>query len=180
MNARDPRPDAVAHTTDADDRDAGDRAADDRVARSRLARGAWFGAGGLAVGIGGIGVIVPGLPTTGFMIIAAACFARCSPRFEQWVLDLPVVGQSVVDYRSGGGMPRRAKITAVSMLVIAISISVGLLLDHNAVRIGVVAAGLVGTWYIVWRVPTAAPQGRTHLRRPTLITDESSTVDGGT
>lgn len=128
------------------------------VARSRLARGAWFGAGGLAVGIGGIGVVVPGLPTTGFMIIAAACFARCSPRFEQWVLDLPVVGQSVVDYRSGAGMPRKAKITAVSMMIVAISISVVLLLDHTALRIGIVAAGLVGIWYIVRRVPTAAPR----------------------
>ena len=128
---------------------------DQHVARSRLARGAWFGAGWLAVGVGGVGVVVPGLPTTGFMIIAAACFAHCSPRFEQWVLDLPGVGQSVADYRSGLGMPKRAKIMAVSMMVIAISISVGLLIDNTAVRIGIVLAGLIGAWYIVWRIPTA-------------------------
>lgn len=128
----------------------------DVVARSWLARGVWFGAGWLAVAVGGIGVVVPGLPTTGFMIIAAACFARCSPRFEQWVLNLPGVGRSVADYRSGAGMPKRAKITAISMMAIAISISVGLVLDNTALRISVVALGLVGVWYIVWRVPTAA------------------------
>ena len=127
------------------------------VARSRLARGAWFCAGWLAVAIGGIGVVVPGLPTTGFMIIAAGCFARCSPRFEQWVLDLPGVGQSVADYRSGLGMPKRAKITALSMMALAISISVGLVLHNTAARVTVVIAGLVGAWYIIRRVPTAPP-----------------------
>jgi uncharacterized membrane protein YbaN (DUF454 family) len=134
---------------------------DDRVATSWLARGAWFGAGWLAVAVGGVGVVVPGLPTTGFMVIAAACFARCSPRFEQWVLHLPGVGRAVADYRSGLGMPKRAKITAVAMMAIAISISVGLLLDNAAVRISIVVAGLIGTWYIVRRVPTAPPPSAT-------------------
>lgn len=130
-------------------------AAGARAARSWLARCLWFAVGWLAVAVGGIGVVVPGLPTTGFMIIAAACFARSSPRFEQWVLHLPVVGRSVADYRSGAGMPKRAKVAAVSMMVVAISISVGLLLDNIAVRVSIVAAGLIGTWYIVWRIPTA-------------------------
>ena len=130
---------------------------DERIARSRLVRGMWFGAGWLAVAVGGIGVVIPGLPTTGFMILAAACFARCSPRFEQWVLQLPGVGRAVADYRAGIGMPKRAKVTAIVMMAVAISISVGLLLDNTAVRISIVVAGLIGVWYIVWRVPTAPP-----------------------
>ena len=117
----------------------------------------WFGTGWLAVALGGIGIVVPGLPTTGFMIIAAACFARCSPRFEQWVLQLPGVGRAVADYRAGIGMPKRAKVTAISMMAIAISISVGLLLDNTALRVSIVVAGLIGVWYIVRRVPTAPP-----------------------
>lgn len=117
----------------------------------------WFGVGWLAVAVGAIGVVVPGLPTTGFMIIAAACFARCSPRFEQWVLDLPGVGRAVADYRSGLGMPKRAKVTAIVMMVGAVSISAGLLLDNAVLRIAVATAGLVGVWYIVRRVPTARP-----------------------
>lgn len=133
----------------------------DRLAKTWLARGVWFGAGWLAVGLGGIGVVVPGLPTTGFMIIAAACFARCSPRFERWVLRLPGVGKSVADYRSGAGMPKRAKIAAVSMMVVAISISVGLFLDNTIVRLAVVALGAVGIWYITRRVPTAPNAGPT-------------------
>ena len=118
-------------------------------------RAMWFGLGWVAVALGAIGVVVPGLPTTGFMVAAAACFARSSPRFEQWVLDLPGVGKSVADYRSGLGMPKRAKVVAISMMTVAIAISAGLLVDNTAVRSTIVAAGVIGVWYIVRRVPTA-------------------------
>ena len=79
----------------------------------RLARGAWFALGWAAVGIGTIGVVVPGLPTTVFFVVAAACFSRSSPRFEQWVLERPGVGPLVRDYRAGLGMPRNAKVAAI-------------------------------------------------------------------
>jgi uncharacterized membrane protein YbaN (DUF454 family) len=129
--------------------------ADEPVRRGRVVRAMWFGIGWLAVALGAVGVVVPGLPTTGFMVAAAACFAKSSPRFEQWVLDLPGVGKSVADYRSGLGMPRRAKVIAISMMTVAISISAGLLVDNTPVRVAIVAAGIVGVWYIVRRVPTA-------------------------
>lgn len=91
------------------------------------------------------------------MILAAACFARSSPRFERWVLNLPGVGPAVADYRSGAGMPRRAKKVAVSMMAIAIATSVVLVVDHAVLRMGIVALGAVGAWYIIRRVPTAPP-----------------------
>ncbi len=125
------------------------------VERSRVVRGAWFALGWSAVALGGVGVVIPGLPTTGFMVAAAACFARSSPRFEQWVLDLPGVGKAVADYRAGLGMPRRSKVIAISMMTVAIAISAGLLVDHTWVRVTIVAAGVIGVWYILRRVPTA-------------------------
>ncbi|MEZ5229216.1 MAG: DUF454 family protein [Acidimicrobiales bacterium] len=69
----------------------------------------WMLLGWLMVGIGGIGIVVPGLPTTGFFVAAAACFSKSSPRFEQWILDLPGVGPLVRDYRAGLGMPVRRR-----------------------------------------------------------------------
>lgn len=132
-------------------------AREQKVARGRVARGAWFGLGWIAVALGGIGVVVPGLPTTGFMVLAAACFAKCSPRFEQWVLDLPGIGKSVADYRAGLGMPMRSKVIAISMMTVAITISAGLVVDHLTLQLTIVAAGVVGVWYILRRVPTAPP-----------------------
>ena len=114
----------------------------------------WFVAGWLAVAVGGIGVVVPGLPTTVFFIVAAGCFARCSPRFERWVLDLPRIGPLVRDHRAGLGMPRRAKVMAVTMILVVASASGLLLIDNRAVGASVVALGVIGAAYVLFRVPT--------------------------
>ena len=77
--------------------------------------------GFIFVAVGFIGVLVPGLPTTVFMIMAAWCFAKSSPRFERWVLQLPGIGKFVQDHRSGLGMPRKSKIIAITMMSLAYS-----------------------------------------------------------
>lgn len=114
----------------------------------------WFALGWVAVALGGIGVVVPGLPTTVFFIVAASCFARSSPRFERWVLGLPRVGPVVADYRAGLGMPRRAKVWAVAMIVLAAGASVVLAIESVAVDAVVAAAASIGVWFVLFRVPT--------------------------
>jgi uncharacterized membrane protein YbaN (DUF454 family) len=106
------------------------------------------------VAIGGVGVIVPGLPTTVFFIMAAWCFSRSSRRLENWVLNLPGIGPMVRDYRSGLGMPRRAKVAAISCMVIAVGLSAGLVINNLVVRLLVVGLGIIGVWYVGYRVPT--------------------------
>jgi uncharacterized membrane protein YbaN (DUF454 family) len=110
--------------------------------------------GFVAVGLGSLGVIVPGLPTTGFFVLAAWAFARSSPRFERWVLSLPLVGQMVKDSRAGLGMPRRAKVVAITMMVVAVGLSAGLVLSWLPARVVVLAAGAVGVWFVGWHIPT--------------------------
>jgi uncharacterized membrane protein YbaN (DUF454 family) len=112
----------------------------------------WFAGGLLSVAIGGIGVVVPGLPTTVFFIVAAACFSRSSPRFERWVLNLPKIGRTVGDYRAGLGMPRRSKVIAVTMIVAVSSLSA--VLVAGPVSWAIVGLGLVGALYVSFRVPT--------------------------
>jgi len=108
----------------------------------------------VSVGLGGIGVVVPGLPTTVFFIVAAGCFARSNPRFEQWVLDLPRIGPLVRDHRAGLGMPRRAKALAVTM-ILTVSLASGLIaIGNRAVGGVVVALGILGAAYVLFRVPT--------------------------
>ncbi len=123
-------------------------------AQHRLARWLWLVLGLLCAAVGLVGVIVPGLPTTVFMIVAAGCFARSSPRLEQWILELPGIGSAVQDYRSGLGMRRRAKIWAISMIAVASTSSAVLILESLTVRLVVLTVGLIGIWFVGLKVPT--------------------------
>lgn len=114
----------------------------------------WFAGGLLSVGIGGLGVIVPGLPTTVFFIVAAACFSKSNKRFEQWVLHLPRIGRTVSDYREGLGMPRRSKVVAVTMILVVSTFSAVLTISNPAVGAAILALGVIGALYVTFRVPT--------------------------
>lgn len=70
----------------------------------------------LAVGLGIIGIFLPVLPTTPFMILAAALFARTSPRFEKWLIDHPRFGKPLTDWRREGAIARKAKIASVTLM----------------------------------------------------------------
>ena len=113
----------------------------------------WIGLGFFFVALGFIGAFVPVMPSTVFFIIAAWCFSRGSERWLQWLLALPTVGPLVRDYREGKGMPARAKLIAVSMLSVAVLLSAWRLQTVYG-RIGVIALGAVGAWFILARVPT--------------------------
>ena len=116
---------------------------------------AWgsLGLGFFFVTLGFIGAFVPVMPSTVFFIIAAWCFSRGSERWLQWLLALPTVGPLVRDYRDGKGMPARTKLIAVSMLSVAVLLSAWRLQTVYG-RIGVIALGAVGAWFILARVPT--------------------------
>lgn len=121
--------------------------------RNPLTRWLWLTAGFILVGLGGLGMLLPVMPTTVFFIGAAACFARSSPRFERWVLNLPHIGPLVRDYRSGLGMPRRAKIIAISTIAVVITLS-SLAIPSWLGRIAAYGIALIGIWFIAMHVPT--------------------------
>ena len=118
-----------------------------------MIRIAWIVLGCGAVGLGAIGIVVPGLPTTVFFVAAAACFSKSSPRLVAWVLDLPTVGPMVRDYRAGRGIPRRAKKVAVLMIVVFVGLAVWTL-DATLLRVVVAVAGVVGVVVVV-RLPVS-------------------------
>jgi uncharacterized membrane protein YbaN (DUF454 family) len=117
-------------------------------------RAGWITIGLLCVGLGGVGIVVPGLPTTVFFIASAACFSRSSPRLEAWVLGLRGIGPMVRDHRDGLGMPRRAKVVATACIIGFVSLGIWLGDSHPVVAAGIAGAALVGVGVIWWRVPT--------------------------
>lgn len=75
-------------------------------------RAGWLVLGLVFVGLGFVGAFVPLMPTTIFLILAAACFTRSSPRLEGWLLNHPRFGPTLRAWRAEGAVPRRAKIAA--------------------------------------------------------------------
>ena len=61
-------------------------------------------------GVGMVGIIVPGLPTTIFMILAAGCFFRSSTKMYHWVVSHPLFSDQVLRFREGAGMPKKQNI----------------------------------------------------------------------
>jgi len=72
--------------------------------------------GVLAVLLGVIGIFLPLLPTTPFILLAAACFARGSDRMHSWLLSHRLFGQLLRNYQAGRGIPARAKVLALAMM----------------------------------------------------------------
>ncbi|OCK55445.1 YbaN family protein [Bradyrhizobium sp. LMTR 3] len=72
----------------------------------------YFSLGWVMVALGVIGLVMPLMPGTVFLIVAVACFARSSPRFEAWLLDHPTFGKPLRDWRAAGAIPRTAKAMA--------------------------------------------------------------------
>jgi len=80
-------------------------------------------AGTFFVGLGIIGIFLPLLPTTPFLLLAAACYARSSKRFYNWLLTNRWFGNYIRNYRERKGVPFKIKILSISFLWIAIGYS---------------------------------------------------------
>lgn len=90
----------------------------------KVARAFWITCGAIAVALGILGVALPILPTTPFMILAAFCFAKGSKRLENWLLTHPRFGPPLVDWRQHGAITKRAKKAAMIGMALALVISV--------------------------------------------------------
>lgn len=95
-----------------------------------LTRGILISAGTFFVGVGIIGVFLPLLPTTPFLLLAAACYAKSSDRFYNWLLGNRWFGNYIKNYREGRGISLKAKIYSISLLVLTIGYSV-VFVVHN-------------------------------------------------
>jgi uncharacterized membrane protein YbaN (DUF454 family) len=93
------------------------------VTSSGLLKGLLIFAGTLFVGLGVLGIFLPLLPTTPFLLLAAACYARSSNRFYHWLLNNRWFGKYIKNYREERGIPSRVKISTISILWITIALS---------------------------------------------------------
>ena len=123
--------------------------------KNPIAKILWILLGSFFVMIGAIGAVIPGLPTTLFLILAAACYLRSSQKLYDWLIANKTFGPYLKDYREGKGIPRRAKKIALVMMTIFVGYAVLFALDDLIVRIVVLVLGMIGFYYVAYRVPSA-------------------------
>lgn len=108
-------------------------------------------AGWLAMVLAVLGVILPLLPTTPFVLLAATCFAKSSPKFHAWLLNQKFFGEIIRNYQTYGGMTLKSKKQAILLIWIGMSISI-ILMQKLMVAFILIAIGLSVSTYL-WRLP---------------------------
>ncbi len=106
-----------------------------------------------AVALGVIGIFVPGLPTTPFLLLASWAFYKGSPRLQHRLLDSRL-GIYIKSYEEKRGLALRNKLAAIGMMALMCGVSIVFFIPGTAARIVVAVAGLIGTIVVGFVVPT--------------------------
>lgn len=130
-----------------------DYSAEVRRHDSPALRGLLLALGVLFVLLGIAGALLPVLPTTPFMLLAAACFARASTRFYNWLLNNPVFGPTVLEWRRHHSIPWRIKITAIVLMGITLSVSIVFFVPWLELQIALALGGVALGIYL-YRIPS--------------------------
>ena len=110
--------------------------------------------GCISVVLGTIGIFVPGLPTTPFVLLASWCFYRSSPRLQAWLLQ-SFLGKYIREYRDKGGLTLRKRISILLLMATMVAISTIFFISSMLIRIVVWSAGLIGCIVVGFVVPKA-------------------------
>ena len=126
-----------------------------------LARLMWIGLGSACVAVGALGVVLPGLPTTPFLILAAAAFVRSSRTLYDKLMAHRLFGPLLREYRATGAIPRRAKWWALGTMAVFVTFALvwGIPARLWPVKILVSIVAVIGVVY-VGRLPTTDERAR--------------------
>ncbi len=123
--------------------------------RSNFSRIMWFVVGFTVMCIGLVGIVVPGLPTTPLMILAAACFAKSSQKFYDWIINNKMFGHHVKNYREGKGIPKKSKPIILGTMWVFVLFAVLIAIPDSAPpvsKITTLVLAVIGTIFIL-RIP---------------------------
>jgi len=107
----------------------------------------FFGSFFLIIGI--IGIFIPILPTTPFLLLSAACYARGSEKFYNWLINNKWLGEYIKNYQKGRGIPLNIKILAISLLWITIVFSTIVVVSNYLIQIILIIIAIAVTIHIL-------------------------------
>lgn len=119
----------------------------------------YFALGMVFLGIGVAGVVLPLVPTTGPLILAAFFFARSSERFYTWLIEHPRLGPIIADFRAGRGIPTGTKVWALAAMTLAFGAAALFFATHWPARVAVLAVGAASIAYVA-RIPVVRRRPR--------------------
>ncbi len=109
--------------------------------------------GTLSLVIGVIGIFVPGLPTTPFLLLTAALYVRSSKRLYNKLINTRLIGEYIRDYNEARGMTLKQKVSSIGLMWTMIGISTIFFISSKMVIAGIILLGVVGTLVMGWLVP---------------------------
>jgi len=115
-----------------------------------------FICGWLSVILGFIGAFLPILPTTPFLILAAYLFSKSSPKYHKWLTSLPYCGDAIIDWEQNKVIKPRAKIWAVSLIILLKGSVIVLTSLHWGLKLMLVVIGVSVVTFILTRKSRAA------------------------
>ena len=118
------------------------------IERSKFKKIVFVALGFVLVGIGAVGIVMPLLPTTPFLVLAAILFSKSSERFHKWLLRNRVFGPYIRHYELGTGIPKSLKIRTIALLWPSLAIT-AFLVDSLWARILLVIVGVCVTTHVV-------------------------------
>ncbi len=123
----------------------------------RLTSTVWTACGHTAFALGMIGVVLPIMPTAPFLILAAYCYSKGSPRFETWLLNHALFGPMILDWRDQGAIHPRAKLLSTVVLSTSMAMIVFVFSFTMWVKCALIAIMLCALTFILTRPAPKKP-----------------------
>jgi uncharacterized membrane protein YbaN (DUF454 family) len=122
---------------------------DKRKLKSNFSRWVLIIVGSFFAGLGILGIFLPLLPTTPFLLLAAACYIRSSERLYNWLMNNKWIGRYIKNYLEGKGVPLKSKVLSISALWITIGYSVFFVVNIFPVRVILILIAIGVTMHLL-------------------------------
>ncbi len=129
-----------------------------KPSKNPVVRWLWTGIGSIFVVFAVIGTIIPGWPTTSWLVAAGFCFGRSSLRMFRWLLTNRVFGKTLFEYyKAGRALPLHSKIIIIGIISLVSAFSIYIVTklgDPGFGQTTIAIVAIVGIWFVGWKVPT--------------------------
>lgn len=123
--------------------------------KNRIVRALYMAGGTFSLALGIIGIFVPGLPTTPFVLLAAALYAKSSEKLYNWLLENKYLGPRIKNYQRQKGVPLKGKYRIIALMLTMVLISSLLIIKVLTLQIIILSSGVIGAIVVRFVVPTA-------------------------